>query len=139
VAAGGSPNSDCAYAASKVLAPLLTVYYIDQGEILTVKIYTTMTIIALALIGCSAVPITKDGAQVRQIQHNDASPCKFIRVIDVSGGMFYSSLPEAKRDMLAKLRNETASANGNAFAITAIVAERGVSKPFAQADAYKCP
>ena len=93
---------------------------------------------ALALVGCAA-PLTLSGGQVRQIQPDGASPCKFISVIEVSGGLFYSSLPEARRDMLAKLRNETARLNGNAYVITEIVTVRGLSLPFGQADVYSCP
>lgn len=93
----------------------------------------------LALGGCAAAPITPAGGQVRQIQPDGATPCKFIGVIEVQGGLFYSSLAEARRDMLAKLRNETAHAKGNAYTVTAIVVERGISLPFAQGDAYLCP
>ena len=57
----------------------------------------------------------------------------------VEGGLVYSSLAEAKRDMLAKIRNETARLGGNAYVLTTLVAERGSSLPFAQGDAYKCP
>ena len=98
-----------------------------------------ISLFALTIIGCSAVPISDKGMKVRQIQANDSSTCKFIRVVEVSGGMFYSSIPEAKRDMLAKIRNEVADINGNAYVSTAIIVEHGVSLPFAQADAYKCP
>lgn len=102
------------------------------------KIKITTLILSLSLIGC-AVAITKEGSQVREIQHDWATKCKFLGVIEVSGGLIYSSLPEAKRDMLNKMRNETARLGGNAFAITASVAEKGFSEPFAQADAYNCP
>ena len=94
---------------------------------------------AVALGGCAAAPITPAGGQVRQIQPEGATPCKFIGVVEVQGGFFYSSLTEARRDMLAKLRNETALVKGNAYTVTAIVAERGISLPFAQGDAYLCP
>ena len=94
---------------------------------------------AFLLGGCSAVPITEQALQVRQIQAEAVEPCKFLGIVDVSGGMFYSSLSEAKRDMLAKLRNEIARVGGNAYVITTLVVERGVSIPFAQGDAYKCP
>lgn len=101
------------------------------------KIYQFLLL--ASLVGCSATPISSTGLQVRQIQPNDSSTCKFIRVVEVSGGMFYSSLPEAQRDMLAKIRNEVAVLGGDAYVATAVVVERGVSLPFAQADAYKCP
>ena len=95
--------------------------------------------VAIALAGCAAVPISDAGSKVRQIQHDGASPCKFIKVIEVTGGMVYTSRPEATRDMLAKLRNETAQMGGNAYAVSALVVERGLNLPFAQADAYRCP
>ncbi len=101
------------------------------------KIVISLFVIFLA--GCSAVSITNEGLHVRQIQPNDATICSFLSVIEVSGGLFYSSQTEAKRDMLAKIRNQVAGINGNAYVITSIVVERGFSLPFAQADAYKCP
>ncbi|MBJ7312302.1 hypothetical protein ACFOLJ_19545 [Rugamonas sp. CCM 8940] len=100
---------------------------------------TLIFVIAALLAGCSAVPITQEGMLVRQIQPNDSTTCKFIRVVEVSGGMFYSSVAEGRRDMLAKVRNEVAALNGNAYVPTAVVAEHGISLPYAQADAYKCP
>lgn len=82
--------------------------------------------------------MSKGGAQVRQIQYGLAEGCKFIGVVEREGGLVYSSRPEAKRDMLNKIRNETARLGGNAFAITTVEVERGFSLPFAQADAYLC-
>jgi hypothetical protein len=76
------------------------------------KIISVLFFVTFA--GCPAVPISNEGLQVRHIQPNDSSTCKFIRVIEVSGGMFCSSLPEAKRDMPAKVRNAVASIDGNA-------------------------
>ena len=83
--------------------------------------------------------MTEQALQVRQIQPEASNPCKFLGVMEVSGDLFYSSLTEAKRDMLAKIRNETARIGGNAYVITSLVVERGISLPFAQGDAYKCP
>jgi len=93
------------------------------------------------LAACTSVtPVSTEGAQVRQIQPPEAnSPCKFLGVMEVSGGLVYSSLPEAKRDMLAKIRNETARRGGNAYVLTTLVVERGANLPFAQGDAYTCP
>jgi len=91
----------------------------------------------LLLTGCAA-PITEEGMQVREIRHAVMEGCKFSGMVEAHGVLFYSSKPEAKRDMLNKIRNETASLGGNAFAITAIEVERGFSLPFAQADAYIC-
>jgi hypothetical protein len=90
------------------------------------------------LFGCAA-PRTKEGDTVRQIRPEGATPCKFLRVVEVSGGLLYSSETEAHRDMLNKLRNETARLGGNAYVITSTVVQHGFSLPFAQADAYLCP
>lgn len=95
-------------------------------------------VLTLALAGCAA-PITQGGGQARQIQPNDATPCKFLGVVDVTGSLFYSSQTEARRDMLARLRNETAAMQGNAYAVTMIDVQYGFSLPMAQADAYRCP
>jgi hypothetical protein len=95
-------------------------------------------VLALLITGCAA-PMSKDGLQVREIQRDGTNSCKFISVVEASGGFIYSSLPEAKRDMLNKLRNEVAQLGGNALVITTSVVEKGFSTPFAQADAYKCP
>lgn len=100
---------------------------------------TIMLIFSISLLSGCAAPITKEGYQVREIQHDWATTCKFIGIVEVSGGLIYSSLPEAKHDMLNKLRNETARLGGNAFATNDRVVEKGFSEPFAQADAYKCP
>lgn len=94
--------------------------------------------ISAMLAGCAA-PLTQGGGQARQIQPNDSTPCKFLGVVDVTGSLFYSSATEARRDMLAKLRNETAAKQGNAYAVTMIDVSRGFSLPMAQADAYRCP
>lgn len=83
--------------------------------------------------------ISTEGSQVLEIQHDWANKSKFVGIVEAEGGLFYSSLPEAKRDMLNKVRNETAKLGGNTFAVTALVVERGLSLPFAQADSYKCP
>jgi len=91
------------------------------------------------LVACEATPLAADAKQVRQIQPEANSPCKFLGPVEVSGGLFYSSLPEAKRDMLAKIRNETAHLGGNAYVLTLLVAERGFSLPLAHGDAYACP
>ncbi len=53
--------------------------------------------------------------------------------------MFYSSRPEAERDMRAKIRSEAARRAANAYVLTALVVDRDLSLPFAQGDAYKCP
>jgi hypothetical protein len=95
-------------------------------------------VIAIALAACAA-PLTQGGGQARQIQPNDSTPCKFLGVVDVTGNLIYSSATEARRDMLARMRNETAQKGGNAFAVTMIDVERGFSLPMAQADAYRCP
>jgi hypothetical protein len=63
---------------------------------------------------------------------------RFLGVVEVDGGLFYSSLAEARHDMLNKVRNETARLGGNAFTTTDVVVKRGFSLPFAQADAYAC-
>lgn len=92
------------------------------------------------LVACSATPLVDEATKVRQIEAPAASsPCKFLGVMEVSGGMFYSSLPEARRDMLAKIRNETVKRGGNAYVLTTVTVERGFSLPFAQGDAYQCP
>lgn len=89
------------------------------------------------LAGCAA-PMTKGGFQVRQLQYGMTADCKFLGIVETEGELFYSSMPEAKRDMLNKIRNETARLGGNAFAITTVEVERGFSLPFAPADAYLC-
>lgn len=91
------------------------------------------------LVTACAVPITKDGSQVRKISPDGVNDCKFLGIVETGGGLFYSSIPEARRDMYNKLRNETARLGGNAYAVTTVEAERGLSLPFAQADAYVCP
>jgi hypothetical protein len=98
-----------------------------------------VAVLALVVLvaGC-AVPLTT-GAGVRRIAPEARSGCKFLGVVEVDGGLFYSSLAEARHDMLNKVRNETARLGGNAFTTTDIVVERGFSLPFAQADAYACP
>ena len=90
------------------------------------------------LVACAA-PLAPEATQVRQIQPEANSPCRFLSAVEVSGGLVYSSLPEAKRDMLAKIRNQTAQLGGNAYVLTSLVVEKGFSLPFAQGDAYKCP
>ncbi|MGO4395270.1 DUF4156 domain-containing protein [Variovorax sp. M-6] len=90
------------------------------------------------LVAC-ATPLAPEATQVRQIQPEANSPCKFLGAMEVSGSFVYSSLPEAKRDMLAKIRNETARLGGNAYVLTLLAVERGFSLPLAQGDAYKCP
>lgn len=95
-------------------------------------------LVLTVLTGCAA-PITKDGSQVRKISPDGVNDCKFLGIVETDGGLFYSSLPEARRDMYNKLRNETARLGGNAYAVTTVEAERGLSLPFAQADAYDCP
>ncbi len=95
-------------------------------------------IILFSLFSCAA-PITKDGSQVRQIKPNGVNDCKFIGIVETEGGFFYSSKPEAKRDMYNQLRNKTALRGGNVFVVITVEAEYGFSLPFAQADAYDCP
>ena len=95
-------------------------------------------IILFSLFSCAA-PTTKDGSLVRIINLIGANDCKFIGIVEAEGGFFYSSMPEAKRDMYNKLRNETALRGGNAFAVTIVDVESGFSLAFAQADAYDCP
>jgi hypothetical protein len=90
------------------------------------------------LAGCAA-PIQTGAERVRQIDPQAAAGCKHLRLVEVEGGLFYSSTTEARRDMLNKLRNATLAAGGNAFAAREIVVERGFSLPFGQADAYNCP
>ena len=86
------------------------------------------------------MPLVNKATHVRQVEAPAASgPSKFSGVMEVSGGMFYSSLPEARRDMIAKARNETVKRGGNAYVLATVTAERGFSLPFAQGDAYKCP
>lgn len=99
----------------------------------------TLILAVLFLHGC-ATAMTQQAMQVRQIQPEIANSqkCKFLGVIEVSGGFIYSSLPEARRDMLNQMRNETSRLGGNAFAIAESVVEKGFSLPFAQADAYSC-
>lgn len=104
---------------------------------LSLKAAALLTLAHL-LAACTAVPMTTKATQVRQIQGESTTGCKFLGVMEVSGGMFYSSLPEAKRDMLARIRNETAGRGGNAYVLTVLVAERGFSLPSAQGDAYSC-
>ena len=96
-------------------------------------------LVLINFFAACATPLATEASQVRQIQPEANSPCKFLGVMEVSGGLVYSSLPEAKRDTLAKIRNETARLGGNAYVLTTLAAERGFSLPFAQADAYKCP
>ena len=94
----------------------------------------------LGLLASCAAPLTTEATQVRQIQPPEASSaCKFLGVMEVSGGLVYSSVAEGKRDMLAKIRNETARRGGNAYVLTTLVADHGFSLPFAQGDAYRCP
>jgi hypothetical protein len=92
----------------------------------------------LLLAGCAA-PLTSGGGSVRRIVPEAKSGCAFLGVVEVDGGFFYSSVPEARHDMHNKVRNETARLGGNAYTITDVVVERGFSLPFAQADAYRCP
>ncbi len=100
---------------------------------------TLSIIVFLWLAGCTAsTNLSSAGSQVREIQRDWASSCKFIGVIEVRGGLSYTSLAAAKRDMLNKLRNKTAELKGNSIVITSIVVDRGFSLPFAQADAYTC-
>ncbi|SCX58919.1 DUF4156 domain-containing protein [Nitrosospira sp. Nsp1] len=94
---------------------------------------------ALLLLTSCAAQITEEGLQVRQLQNRLSEGCEFIGIVQTEGGLFYSSKPEATRDMLNKVRNETANLGGNAFTITTVEVERGFSLPFAQADAYICP
>jgi len=96
-------------------------------------------IVLVALLTACAVALAPAAEQVRQIQPGANSPCKFLGVVEVSGGLFYSSLPEAQRDMLAKLRNDTARRGGNAYTFTALIVERGMSLPSAHGDACVCP
>ena len=100
---------------------------------------TIALLLLIGLLAGCATPLATKATQVRQIQPEANSSCKFLGVMEVSGGLFYSSLPEAKRDMLAKIRNETARLGGNAYVLTTLVTERGFSYPFAQGDAYECP
>lgn len=101
------------------------------------KLYATL-LLSLALAGCAA-PIQTGAERVRQVDTQTAAGCKHLRLVEVEGGLFYSSKTEAQRDMLNKLRNATLAAGGNAFAAREIVVERGFSLPFGQADAYSCP
>src|SRR5688500_15137028 len=94
-----------------------------------------MAALTLFLVTGCAAPITREGLRVRQIQYGLAADCKFLGIVEVEGGLVYSGKPEAKRDMLNKVRNETVRLGGNAFAVTAVEVERGFSLPFAQADA----
>ena len=98
-----------------------------------------LPVLATLLAACFAAPLTPEAAHVRQLQPTATSPCKYLGVVEVSGYLFYSSLPEAQRDMLAKLRNETARRGGNAYALTALFVERGFNLPSAHGDAYSCP
>lgn len=95
--------------------------------------------VAAALLTSCAAPVTTGGSSVRQIAPDAKSGCKFLAAIEVTGGLVYSSATEARRDMLNKVRNETARLGGNAYALTEVVVERGFSLPFAQADVYVCP
>lgn len=91
----------------------------------------------LLLAGCAA-PLSPAADGVRQLDPSAVASCRFIRRVEVEGGLVYSSASEARRDMLNKLRNEVARAGGDAFAARDIVVERGLSLPFAHADAYRC-
>jgi hypothetical protein len=98
-----------------------------------------LSVLILLLAGCTAsANLSSAGSQVREIQRDWATSCTFLEVIEVQGGLTYTSLAAAKRDMLNKLRNKTAELKGNSIVITSIVVDRGFSLPFAQADAYKC-
>lgn len=99
---------------------------------------SAIVLAAAFLAGC-ATPLITGGDQVRQITADGKTGCQFVRMVEVEGGLIYSSRTEAERDMLSRLRNATITAGGNAFSPNRIVVERGFSLPFAQADAYRCP
>jgi hypothetical protein len=98
----------------------------------------SIAILSIVLIAGCAAPMTKSASQVRQIQYGQTEGCKFLGVVESEGGMIYASKIEGKRDMLNKIRAETAKIGGNAFSITAIEIRLGFSRPFTQADAYRC-
>lgn len=92
-------------------------------------IYLLLTIF---LAGCTSVTsLNSKSSMVRAIQRDWATSCEFLGVIEVSGGLTYTSLAAAKRDMFNKVRNKTAEMNGNSIVITSIVVDRGFSLPFA--------
>jgi len=100
------------------------------------KISPALALLLMLLAGCAA-PLTSGGVGVRRIAPEAKNGCRFVGIVEVDGGLFYSSVAEARHDMLNKTRNEVARLGGNAFTITDVVVERGL--PFAQADAYACP
>lgn len=94
----------------------------------------------LGLLASCATPIEPAARQVRQIAPPAAGdPCKFLGVVDVTGNVNYWSIAEARRDMLARVRNEVANRGGNAYVPTATIIEGAFSPASAQADAYACP
>lgn len=106
-----------------------------------IKILTASMITVILLLGC-AVPITKEGRSVRQIHPTGKTVgemgCKFLGVVEITGGGFYSSRPEARGDMLHKVRNEVARLGGDSYTLTAVDVSGLFSLPMAEADAYNC-
>jgi len=98
-------------------------------------------LVPLSLLAGCATPIDPAAQQVRQIAPPAANdPCRFLGVVDIVGNINYWSVAEAKRDMLARVRNEVAKRGGNAYVPTAtIVHGMSLSPASAQADAYACP
>ena len=81
----------------------------------------------MVILTSCAVSIIKDGSKVRQINLDGVNDCKFLGIVETGGGLFYSSIPEANRDMYNKLRKETACRGGNAFAVTYVEVEHGLA------------
>ena len=101
------------------------------------KIVPFALVITVGLTSC-AVPVTDEGMQVREIAHGATEGCKFRGMVEAHGVLFYTGKPEAKRDVLNKIRNETANLGGNAVALTTVEVEGAFSLLYAQADAYIC-
>jgi len=93
----------------------------------------TLAVIVLAT-GCT-VNMTNEGMNVRQINADAASPCKFIGVVQGSESFAWTKSGD-RRNALNKVRNQVAYMGGNSYVLTQTNTDGFGSNT--QADAYIC-
>ena len=89
----------------------------------------------LLFLGACETNLSASGSQVRDMTGQDISNCSFIRVVEGSGMLGWSTAGD-KRSALNKLRNEVAKAGGNAFIVDTL--ETNDIQTVVQGEALRC-
>ena len=100
-----------------------------------IKSMALLTLTAALSSGCT-VNMSNEGQQVRQINADAATPCKFLGVLQGEEIFAWTNAGNS-RNALNKVRNQTAAIGGNAYVLTQSNVDNFGSNT--QADAYLCP